>query len=304
MKLMNPFESEGNWYKANLHCHTTNSDGKATVNQRIEQYRGAGYDILALTDHRVTNDVAGLSDDDFLVIGGMEAHPLVAAPDGQYHLVCLDVPDGIELPDDLEVSKCADIVKKAGGLLIIGHPYWCGHNINEMLAVKDFVAIEVFNATCNINGKSVSSVHLDDLLCGGKIVGALAVDDTHSFLEPDAFKGWTCIKAKELTVKSVMEAIRSGCFYASCGPVIEDFRVEGGIAKVKCSPVKEIHIMAQRWFGCSFYAEDGALITAQQLELHEEVRYVRAEVVDEKGRRAWSNPIVLSQWTAERAIGR
>ena len=96
MALVNPFDCEGNWYKANLHCHTTKSDGDATVKERVEQYRNAGYDILALTDHRVTNEVAGLSDDDFLVISGIESHPLIK-PDGGYHLVCLNVTDDLEL---------------------------------------------------------------------------------------------------------------------------------------------------------------------------------------------------------------
>lgn len=303
MQLVNPFESEGKWYKANLHCHTTRSDGESTPEEIVEQYRRAGYDVLALTDHWVTNDVAGLSDDKFLVISGMEAHPLVK-PDCCYHLVCLNVPVDIQLREDFAPDKCADIVNKAGGLVILGHPYWCGHDINEMLAVKNFVAIEVFNKQCSGRGIGISSVHWDQLLCRGKNVSAVAVDDTHYKTDPPNLKvsGWTYIKAKELTVKAVMEAIGTGCYYASCGPVIEDFRVEDGIAKVRCSPVKEIHLMAQRNLGSIFFAEESDLMTSQQLELQKEVRYVRAEVVDEKGKRAWSNPIILSQCTAERAV--
>ena len=301
MRLVNPFESGGKWYKANLHCHTTSSDGEATCEECVEQYRGAGYDVLAITDHGITNDVAGLSDEDFLVISGVEAHPRVK-PDCHYHLVCLNVPTDIELSDDCAPDECADIVNTAGGLVIIGHPYWSGHDINEMLAVKDFVAIEVFNKQCGGRGKSISSVHWDNLLCRGKSVSAVAVDDTHYKTDPLKLRvpgsGWTHIKARELTVQAVIEAIGTGCYYASCGPIIEDFRVADRIAKVKCSPVKEIHFMAQRCYGESFYAEEGDLMTAQQLALHEQVRYVRAEVVDEEGKRAWSNPIVLSQWPA------
>jgi hypothetical protein len=297
MKLVNPFDCPGNWYRANLHSHTTCSDGELTVAQRVAQYRGAGYDILALTDHRVTIDVTGLSDESFLVIGGIEAHPLFPDPHNPwgicaYHLVCLNVPHGLELPhDEQEVDRCVDLVKQAGGLVILAHPNLTGHDLHEMLAVKDFIAIEVFNKASDRHGKAISSVHWDDLLSRGHIVGGLASDDTH--IETDAFAGWTTIRAAELTLEAVMDSLAKGCYYASCGPVIEDFRVEEGVAKIKCSPAKEIRLIGQRWFGKSFYAEDGAFLTEQQWTVHEEVRYLRGEVIDDKGRCAWTNPIVL-----------
>lgn len=54
-KLHNPY-SEVDWdkygrYKANLHTHTTVSDGTATPGQMIRTYKNKGYSILAITDH-------------------------------------------------------------------------------------------------------------------------------------------------------------------------------------------------------------------------------------------------------------
>ncbi len=51
----NPYESV-NWdtwhaYKTQLHCHTTASDGASNIDETIEAYYAADYDILALTDH-------------------------------------------------------------------------------------------------------------------------------------------------------------------------------------------------------------------------------------------------------------
>ena len=297
MDLVNPFDCPGNWYRANLHTHTSQADGALSVAECIAQYRGAGYDILALTDHRVTNDVTGLSDERFLTISGIEAHPLFPDPQspwgyGAYHLVCLDVPHGLELPhDEYEVSGCVDRVKEAGGLVILAHPNLTGHDMSEMLAVNDFAAIEVFNNASARYGKSISSVHWDDLLCRGHTVGGLASDDTH--METDALGGWTYIRAAELTLGAVMESLRTGRYYASCGPTIEDFRVENRVAKVNCSPAKEIRLIGQRWFAKSFFPEDGRFLTERQWDVHEEVRYVRAEVIDEKGKCAWTNPIIL-----------
>ena len=39
------------WYKGNLHCHTYWSDGRAFPDQAIREYRDAGYDFCAVTDH-------------------------------------------------------------------------------------------------------------------------------------------------------------------------------------------------------------------------------------------------------------
>ena len=55
--LVNPFAIKGKWYKAALHVHTTTSDGDVDVATRIKQYRDKGFDIVAITDHRKTNDL-------------------------------------------------------------------------------------------------------------------------------------------------------------------------------------------------------------------------------------------------------
>jgi len=38
-------------HKGNLHTHTTNSDGRSTVDAVIDAYKKLGYDVLAITDH-------------------------------------------------------------------------------------------------------------------------------------------------------------------------------------------------------------------------------------------------------------
>jgi len=293
MSLVNPFETDGKWFKANLHSHTTTSDGEATVAERIKQYREAGYDILGITDHRSTNKVGGLSRDDFLVIGGIETHPLCPGTEEVYHLVGLNVPYGLSFGEDWEVPANEQIerIKKAGGEVIVGHPYWSGLTINDLISLEGFIAIEVYNATSTKIGKPISSVQWDELLEIGRVTGGIAVDDTHS--GRDIFMGWTNIRARSLKLGAVMEAIRRGSYYSSCGPVIEDFRIDQGRAVVKCSPAAEIHFIAQRWHGQSFYADDWRLLTEADAWLYSDWHYVRAEVVDEKGRRAWTNPIVL-----------
>ena len=44
----------GRFYKANLHTHTTISDGSYTPEQIKEHYKAHGYSVVAYTDHDVT----------------------------------------------------------------------------------------------------------------------------------------------------------------------------------------------------------------------------------------------------------
>ena len=67
---MRILENRGRWYKGNLHMHTTISDGVLTPEEAVERYRRAGYDFIALTDHRQENPE--WQDDDFLVLTGAE----------------------------------------------------------------------------------------------------------------------------------------------------------------------------------------------------------------------------------------
>ena len=75
MSFANPFEADGQWYRGNLHSHTTESDGRLSPGDVVEFYRSRGYDFLCLTDHNRVTDPGGLSSEDFLVFSGVETSP-------------------------------------------------------------------------------------------------------------------------------------------------------------------------------------------------------------------------------------
>lgn len=51
----NPYETSGTWYKGQLHCHSTGSDGELTPEEVVNWYMSNGYHFLAITDHnRIT----------------------------------------------------------------------------------------------------------------------------------------------------------------------------------------------------------------------------------------------------------
>jgi hypothetical protein len=75
--------NEGNFYKANLHCHTTISDGTQTPEEVKKIYMEKGYSIVAFTDHDVFVFHDDLTDDKFLALNGyeMEFNNNIPAPD-------------------------------------------------------------------------------------------------------------------------------------------------------------------------------------------------------------------------------
>jgi len=293
--FVNPFDEPGQWYKANLHTHTKASDGQASLEERIQQYRSHGYSVLAITDHGVPSDAAALSTRDFLLVDGLEMEVKLPGTSRFYHFVCLNIRPDATVSTIAEPADLIVWAKQQGGETLLSHPYWSGNNVRDLLQVEGHVGIEVYNAGCAAIGKAFSSVHWDDLLDMGARLPALAVDDVHSGTsgDRDLFGGWVMLKMRGLTMAAVLEALRTGCYYSSSGAEIRDFRLRDGKARVRCSPAREVHFMAASWHGRSFYAQGGDGLTEAEVDVGQDWRYVRAEVVDAAGSRAWSNPIYL-----------
>ena len=63
---------QGNFYKANLHCHTSLSDALYTPEEVKKQYMEHGYSIVAYTDHDIFVPHPELADENFLPLNGYE----------------------------------------------------------------------------------------------------------------------------------------------------------------------------------------------------------------------------------------
>ncbi|MFB3891039.1 MAG: CehA/McbA family metallohydrolase [Phycisphaerae bacterium] len=297
-RLVNPFDLPGRWYKANLHTHTTVSDGTLPPAQRVAQYRDAGYDVLALTDHGVTNDVSPFTGGRMLVISGIEMHPpCPSLPGSNYHLVGLGVPRGFALSDPKDANRCIADVTAVGGITFLGHPYWCGQSLKDFRDLKGLSAIEVFNSTCDNCGRGSSEHEWDNAVDSGMVLPCLGVDDTHQ-REPgeEIFEAWTWLKMPSLSVDNVLEAIRIGACYASRGPTIQDFGVANGRLHIKCSPAAAIYFKAGVASGQRRRAPAGETIDFFDKPLNLKEKYVRAVVIDPQGRQAWTNPIFMNQY--------
>jgi predicted metal-dependent phosphoesterase TrpH len=288
--IVNPFTIEGNWYKANLHTHTTTSDGDVNLPIRVKQYRDAGYQVLAVTDHEKTNHIDGYSDSNFLLLNGMETHPK-SNSEVPYHFVCVNIPEGLKFAKDVNAMDRIRKVKESGGEVFFAHPYWSGHTINDMLAVNGYIGMEVYNSEFNYIGKGYNSVQWDQYLNTGRMLPAIATDDVHD--SKLVGQSWIMIKAKELTTNAIMEALRNGSYYATNGPTFEDFKVVGDSVVVKCSPAVEICFMGRVYYSANFRADKDKTLTTATYKLPKDIKWVRAEIVDANGKHAWTNPIEI-----------
>ena len=87
MYLISPNQKQ---YKANLHSHSTVSDGKKTPEELKEMYKRHGYSILAITDHEVPCNHSDLNDSEFLTITGYEAY-IRPNPDARYDVYAKEI---------------------------------------------------------------------------------------------------------------------------------------------------------------------------------------------------------------------
>ena len=179
-----------------------------------------------------------------------------------------------------------------GQFVSLAHPVWSRMEPHEILALKGFHAIEVFNnGTEHLCHGGGAEFLWDLLLRHGRRVFATAVDDVH--VPCDLFGGWVWVKARERSEAAILQALFDGAFYPSSGPVIRDLWLDGGTVGVACSPCREIHFVTYPPRGKSHFAPEGQCLTEATHTLTGRETYVRAVCVDREGRSAWSNPIFL-----------
>ena len=126
-----------------------------------------------------------------------------------------------------------------------------------------------------------------------------AVDDTHQHFNDhrpiDICGSWIMAKLPELTEEAVMDAVKSGRFYSSNGPAIQDITVGEEKISVSTSEVKAINFVANASRGESFTAMGDGLITEAEYKIRGSEKYVRVECFDKDGLTAWSNPVIFNE---------
>ena len=298
------FEGGAPLLKGNLHCHTTRSDAISSPETVMRQYAAMGYDFLALTDHRYYNYVNFAPDTGLLTLPGMELDAGLPGPGCHcIHLVSLGPErekgngfaqdqrfDSMKAAEAAEVLPMLRLIQENNTLPIFCHPEWSGNTAQEILALPDIGLMELWNSGCAVdNGIDTHAAYWDEVLCSGRKMYGVAVDDGH-YPHHNGL-GYVRVRA-EKNPSSILDALRRGAFYASCGPEIYDFYLEDDKAVIFCSPVEIIRF---RHFRVPYMECRVSGVMAHQTAVRKGTNYIRAEIVDAQGRMAWTNPIFLDE---------
>lgn len=217
---------DGSFYKANLHCHSTFSDGKKTPEELKELYKKLGYSILAYTDHDVLIPHDELNDDEFLALHGFEMEINEPKPNEPFekiktchmcfigiepdnilqpcwhrsryqfgnavnyrHLVKFDdtLPDFVRSYDSDCVSTIMQTASEKGFFVTYNHPAWSLERYPDYINYKGMHAMEIFNGECLTNGHDDYNPRVyEDFLSVGNKLFCIGADDNHNFAPDDS----------------------------------------------------------------------------------------------------------------------
>lgn len=323
MYLISPNKRQ---YKANLHCHSTLSDGRKTPEQLKEMYKRNGYSILAITDHEYPKKHIELSDKDFILITGYESYIRPAhkydAYGSEVHInflskdphnvsmVCYDERYIKYIPNELRetirrvgesnlrvyspeyINYMLRTAKENGMIATYNHPFWSMEREADVLAYDGFCSMEMCNYSSYVENQAEYNAGLyDKLLCAGKRIACHSADDNHNRREDgtvgcDSFGGFSMIMPKSFEYGAIVDAIEAGDMYSSMGPTFYEVSVEGNKVHIECSPVKHIAAFTGSKSPKFAFAPVGEFITNADFELDDRAKFLRVSITDGEGKHA------------------
>lgn len=280
-----------NRIKVNLHTHTTESDGERTPDEVAQIYRDHGYDAIAITDHWNYGE-EHICDNGLLVLSGVEYNIYnVSSKDGLFHIVGVGMEHEPEIDKSASAQDAINAIRAAGGLAVIAHPAWSLNTPAHIMALEGGEATEIYNSISGVHmsRRPDSSLIVDMLGAIGRFYPLLATDDAHHY-DNDHCYSWIMAEAEECSREAILSAVREQRFYATQGPEIHMWR-EGDEFVVRCSPCKEIVFFSDMVWTPRVFVGEG--ITEARYTPRSAETFIRAEVMDENGKRAWTNCVVL-----------
>jgi hypothetical protein len=287
VRIKDPYAGPGVFRKAQLHCHTTGSDGALSPADVAARYRAEGYAFVVFTDHNRVTSHADLNDDTFLALPGIEATvPRPFRPMGP-HLGRLGAPGDLGAR---RAQAAIDATVAAGGVVSLHHPGWTGNlwsgrwSLDEMVTLRDYHLVEISNhhSASDAEVRRWATVLARRGPAGN--VSGVAVDDLHR--SRDLNTGWVLVKTSAVNAHAFLDALRRGAVIASTGPAAE-FTVRGAViaCATDASGIRFLDAAGQlRREACGPEAEyepDGG------------EGFVRVECVSRRGPTAWSQAFWL-----------
>jgi hypothetical protein len=234
-------------WRGDMHVHSFRSDGKEAPAVVAANYRKAGFDFLAITDHEQYEPsleaIAAFKDAavDLKLFPGEEVHP----PDNNTHYVHFaggssvntifrndperynrerdEIAKGLELPPGInrgEYASClwvCEEIKKAGGMSIMVHPRWIqqdAYHVPEAMCVymlkhTPFDAFELTSGQTQAENQMQLSLW-QQLRAEGFSIPVVGSSDSHSTEQPLTWfnVSKTAVLAPDCTKESIIGAVR------------------------------------------------------------------------------------------------
>ena len=216
---------DGNFYKANLHCHTTISDDRKTPEEIKQIYKDLGYSVVAYTDHDLFIRHDDLTDAEFLALAGFElevndnkdvrwenkkcCHMCFIALDEETRVqpmwhrsnylfgnakqnadrVIFDEnePDYVRVFGGEGISEMMNIGRSKGFFVTYNHPTWSLEDFSDYTNYHGMHAFEMFNGGCIAAGYDDYNPRVyDDILRAGEKIYCVGSDDNHNGAPDDS----------------------------------------------------------------------------------------------------------------------
>jgi hypothetical protein len=294
------FAAPGQFWRGNIHSHSTRSDGALAPADVCRRYREAGYDFLCLSDHFMkmfgfpVTDTRLFRTNSFTTLFGAELHAPANSHGEEWHILAAGLPLDFEPTGEAESGvELATRARAAGAFIGIAHPQWSGLTIEDGRSLASVAhAVEIYNHTCQIEcARPDGSYLLDELSSEGNRLTAYAADDAH-FRNDDGFGGWMMVKAIDNEPEALLDAMKRGDFYSSQGPEIHEFAVADGKAHIACSPAAMVALVGRGSRAESRVAPEIGEIILPTRGFDRD--WFRLVIKDDAGRMAWSNPVWLA----------
>jgi len=214
---------EGEWYKGDLHCHSTHSDGDSSVREVIASAESKGLDYFVITDHDGSMDGSPTQwydpdyhSDQMVMLYGVEwttglghGNVWASAP--------FDYGDLWLAHRAQDAQMAIDAAHTQNALFSINHPSTFLGRPWEYEAYEGIDSIEIWNSMYLLPNFSfvATRVFWDDHLLSGQRIPGVGGSDTHqlagfesNFLRHAEPTTW--VYAEERTAEAILAGIRAG----------------------------------------------------------------------------------------------
>ena len=298
-----------NQYKANMHSHTTCSDGRMTPEQHKEEYKKRGYSVYAFSDHDTVINHDDLRDENFLPLTSAEIAVGVKATGHFNHIISFHFNiisrDSVNFEQINKewftfstdnIKKLVNDIKKQNYFVTANHPNWTLFTEEQYAELDCFDGFELYNCiTANFGGalSFTHEIYLHMLRKGIRIL-PIGADDCHSHRLPlshplnDSFGGFTYILADRLEYDDIINALDNGDCYCSSGPQIKEVSIDGDTVNIKTTDAQRITILSESRKTYSLPAKKGQSVNEFTCEIDKELtgKFILIHVEDNSGNHA------------------